>query len=115
LGPDIVLKTVMHGSRFWGRNVSREASANGLTGLLNVGLQAGSEALDMVGDMAEEPAHIASWGYNVTSKGVGLLRRLGNRYALGTARQLISGRSAKAEPHPRITVMHKGEKNGSSK
>jgi geranylgeranyl reductase family protein len=113
LGPDIVLKTVMHGSRFWGGNV-RRASAGSLTGLLNVGLQAGSEALDMVGDMADEPGHMASWGINVTSKGVGLLRRLGNKYALGTARQLISGGSANAEPHPRITIVNMGEKNGST-
>jgi hypothetical protein len=110
LGPEIVVKTVLHGSVFWSRNV-RRAAGGSLTGLLDVGLQVGSEALDMVGDMAIEPVHVASWGLDVTTKGAGLLQRLGRRYVLGTARQIIPSSTPKIGAYPKITVMNSGEKH----
>jgi hypothetical protein len=89
----------------------RRAAGGSLTGLLDVGLQVGSEALDMVGDMAIEPVHVASWGLDVTTKGAGLLQRLGRRYVLGTARQIIPSSTPKIGAYPKITVMNSGEKH----
>jgi geranylgeranyl reductase family protein len=97
LSPIIMTKTLLHGSGFWERQLEM-TSDGGLKDIVNSGLLAGSTLLDILSEMAQEPAHTASWSLRVAGKGLGLLGSLGDKYLLGTARYMLGNYLADRPP-----------------
>jgi geranylgeranyl reductase family protein len=79
ISADIVVKTMMHGPRFWKQNLPLTFE-DGVRGLLTSGLLTTSGGIDAVREMVENPIHTLDWGFDVAAKGLGVLNGLIGRY-----------------------------------
>jgi geranylgeranyl reductase family protein len=81
LAPSIVIKTLLHGPRFWQRNLNIPL-AEGPLGLLNFGLATASKTLDAFSQMASQPRETVGWGVEVAAKAGGVLNGFSQNYSL---------------------------------
>lgn len=88
LSPDIIIKTLLHGPRFWGKNLGLSFN-QGLKGFLNSGILAISQALDTFSELASQPIETIEWSMDITKKGLGVLNALSYTYSVDLISRLF--------------------------
>lgn len=80
LSPDIIIKTLLQGHKFWKRNMGL-TRVSSWRDVPNFGIHAANQMLDLFNEVASRPAANIEWGFDVVSKGIGVFFGLGKEYS----------------------------------